>query len=1169
MSVSEARDGIPVEPDHVYVIPPNANLAALDGVLSVTPRIRDHHSPIDFFFQSLSRSRHNTAIGVVLSGAGSDGTLGLKAIKAEGGITFAQDKESAVYGSMPHSAIASGNVDFVLRPEDIAQELARIASDPYVMKPQEPGTEGSSTEGTLGAAEGPELGKFFAALRTATGVDFSHYKRTTILRRIRRRMLVHQMEKLSDFHNYLKSNPDEVAALYQDLLINVTEFFRNPEVFEVLSSQVFPEIIKDQPTDKAIRIWASGCSSGEEAYSLAITLLEFLGENAVNTRIQLFGTDLSESAIAQARTGFYPDSIVSVVSPERLRRFFSKVEGGYRINKAIREMCVFARHNIFADPPFSHMNLISCRNVLIYMDTVLHKQVLPIFHYALNPGGFLMLGSSEGIGKFSNLFEAVDRKHKLYSKKPVPGAQRFDFVANGIPGIAPWRATGVPGRGETLELQKELDRVLLANYAPAAVLVSDDFEVLQSRGDTSPYLKLPDGKASLNLLKMAREGLGFELRNAADAVKKQKSPYRKDGIQIKSGDGTRNIRIEVTPLKLAFTNVPCLVVVFDEPTPASSAAMPKVEQTVASHAGEPSEIESSRLQQLEQELATTKEYLQSVIEKQDVSNEELQSANEEISSANEELQSTNEELETSKEELQSTNEELNTVNDELRARNTELDQLSNDLVNLLATVNIPIIMVDCSLRIRRLTPMAEKALRVIPADVGRLITDIKLNIDVPDLEKVILGVIESLQPVGRDVRDEQGKWYSLQMRPYRTLDNRIDGVVLALQDIDILKRKEQAFKQSSDFMRSIVDTVREPLLVLDADLLVTAANKSFYTFFHVSPDETIARGLYDLGGGQWDIPGLRTMIGDRLPTAGTVDDFVVEHDFPQIGHKIMLLNARHIVNADQLDPLILLAIEDITERKRAEEDTLHAAEKLASAGRIAATVAHEINNPLDVLSSVMYLMGQNSALDQASRDLVRRGDETVRRITSITRQTLGLFSNSSEIQDVAVSQLLDETLELLGSKFREQNVSVKKRYDVEGRIHAAPTEHRQVFTNLMVNALAAMPAGGKLALHVFASRDWRRPERGGFRVVIADTGTGIPREQQKKIFEPFFTTKGAKGTGLGLYVISGIVRKYEGRIHLRSSTANGKSGTCFSIFFPAMTAYNSGPDAGAPSSTGE
>ncbi len=577
-------------------------------------------------------------------------------------------------------------------------------------------------------------------------------------------------------------------------------------------------------------------------------------------------------------------------------------------------------------------------------------------------------------------------------------------------------------------------------------------------------------------------------------------------------------------------------------------------------------MEVPRIQQLELELANTKEYLQSVIEKQDASNEELQSANEEISSANEELQSTNEELETSKEELQSTNEELNTVNDELRARNTELDKLSNDLANLLATVNIPIIMVGCDLRIRRFTPMAEKALRVIPADVGRLITDIKLNIDVPDLEKLILSVIESLQPAGQDVRDEQGRWYSLQVRPYRTIDNRIDGAVLALQDIDVLKCSEQALRQSSAFMRSIVDAVREPLLVLDAKLHAIVANRSFYTVFQLSPEETIAKNLYDLGGGQWNTPQLRSVIGELLPMAQVVHDLVVERDFPRIGQRTMLLNASQIITADQPDPLILLAVEDITERQRAEENTLRAAEKLASAGRIAATIAHEINNPLDTLTSVMYMLGQNSALDQSSRALVNRGEETVKRITSITRQTLGLFSSSSQIQEVEVSKVLDETLELLGSKFREQNISVTKRYDVVGRVQAAPTELRQVFTNLMVNALAAMPMGGKLILHVFASRDWRSPERNGIRVVFSDSGAGISRQYQKKIFEPFFTTKGEKGTGLGLYVISGIISKCKGTIHVRSSTANGKSGTSFSVFIPVNAADN--VVAGEPGLTG-
>ncbi len=613
------------------------------------------------------------------------------------------------------------------------------------------------------------------------------------------------------------------------------------------------------------------------------------------------------------------------------------------------------------------------------------------------------------------------------------------------------------------------------------------------------------------MLRMAREGLGFELRNAVSAAKQQKVPFRKEGIQINSGDRTRNVRIEVAPLKLALVKEPCFVVVFDEASPASSSAMQIAGPIAASQGSKALEVEAARNQQLEQELANTKESLQSVIEKQEASNEEFQAANEEISSANEELQSTNEELETSKEELQSTNEELNTVNDELRARNAELNQLSNDLANLLATVSIPIIMVDCDLRIRRLTPMAEKVLRVIPADVGRLITDLKLNIDVPDLGKLIPAVIESLQPVEQEVQDERGKWHLLQLRPYRTSDNRIDGVVLALQDIDALKRSEQTFKQASTFMRSVVETVREPLLVLDRDLRVTMANKSFYTVFQVSPEETIERSLFDLGNGQWSIPHLRVLMGEVLPKAQAVHDFVVEHEFPHIGHKTMLLNARQISTADQPDRLILLAIEDITERKRAEEETLLSAERLASAGRIAATIAHEINNPLDALSNLMYLLGQQSAWDEASRNLVKRGEEELKRITSITRQTLGLFSSSSEIQEVALSQVLDETLELLGSKFREQNMSVKKRYDIKGHIQAAPTELRQVFTNLLVNALAATTAGGKLTLHVFASRDWRRPKRQGIRVVIADPGVGIPYEHQKKIFEPFFTTKGEKG----------------------------------------------------------
>ncbi len=1289
MPVREAKDQMRVEPDHVYVIPPNTSMAMVDSVLALTPRSREHHTPIDYFFRTLSEYRKDKAIGVVLSGAGSDGTLGLEAIKAEGGITFAQDEQTAKYAGMPRSASASGNVDFVLPPEGIARELVRIARHPYfsdLAKPQKAEPEEAVEE------EPQALGMIFALLKTATGVDFTHYKRTTIMRRIQRQMLVHQVDKLSAFHGYLKREPAEVEALYRDLLINVTEFFRNPEVFEALKDQVFPSFMKERLPDAAIRVWVPGCASGEEVYSLAIALQEFLGEKSTNTQVQFFGTDLDEDAIEKARAGFYSENGVAGVSAERLRRFFTRSDGGYRTSKAIREMCVFARQNLFADPPFSRLDLISCRNVLIYMDSVLQKQAIPIFHYALKPTGFLLLGGSEGVGQFTDLFELFDRKHKLYSRKWAPGHPHFDFAVHRGPAPVPESAQKSEMRGDAFDLQSEFDRALLANYAPVAVVVGEGLEVLQSRGDTTPYLKLPAGKPSLNLLKLAREGLAFELRNAIAAAKKDKVPIRRDGIQIHSDNVTvtKTVGIEVRPLKLASAKDGCLMIVFSDLPSASPAESRNAPAAVRPKNGKPKKIEKekpgaagARAQQLEQELASTKqelgstrEYLQEVIERQDASNEELQAANEEILSANEELQSTNEELETAKEELQSTNEELSTVNDELRSRNTELSQLSNDLVNLLMTINVPIIMVGCDLRIRRLTPMAEKALRVIPSDVGRLITDIKLNVDIPDLEKLILAVIENLLPLEQEVRDAEGHWYSLQVRPYRTTDNKIDGAVLALQDIDILKRSEQTFKQSSDFTRSVVDTVREPLLVLDAELRVVTANQSFYAVFQVSPEETIGKDLYALGGGQWNIPQLRTLMGEIRSQGNAVRELVVEHEFSGIGRKTMSLNASAIRTTDGTPPLILLAIEDITERKqedekqfrtladsipqlvwmanpdgwifwynqrwyeytgatpaqlegwgwqslhdpvelpkvlerwrasletgepfdmvfplrgadgvfrpfvsravavkdadghvvrwfgtntdisaqmKAEEDlrlrqhALVRSEKLAATGRLAATIAHEINNPLAAMVNIVYLLGQ-SVTDASTREYVDLLDKQLRTISRVATQTLKFHRDSGPRTEIKLAEMIDELLEFYGPLTQTHGVTLVKRLDAEGKLAGSSGELRQVFSNLIVNAIEATPQGGKVALHLYETADWRNPGTRGYRIAVADSGSGIDPEHRSSIFEPFFTTKGERGTGLGLWVSMGIVDRAGGSMRVWSTQRPGRSGTCFSVFLPA------------------
>ena len=1141
MPVREASSGMAVEPDHVYVIPPNVSMSVAQKTLKLKPRPENpgqQHMSIDYFLCSLAEDQKSGAIGVILSGTGSDGTLGLQSIKAEGGITLVEDERSAKYDSMPHNAIAAGCADFVVSPEGIARELLRIGRHPYVIYPQ------SSVSGEVISRDEPEVSKIFAVLRTDTGADFAHYRQTTINRRIQRRMLLHKIERLKDYISYLRHHPAEVKALYQDFLIHVTSFFRNPETFEALTSVVFPSIMKNRSPEVPVRIWVPGCSSGEETYSLAIALLEFLGDKGTNTPVQLFGTDLSETGIEKARAGFYPESIQANVSKERLSRFFTKLEKGYRITKTIRDMCVFARQNIFGDPPFSQMDLISCRNLLIYMEPVLQKKVIAVLHYALKRTGFLLLGNSEGVGPFTNLFAVADKKHKIYSRKWTGTRPHMDLPFSDYPKKG---EAALTGKRDDLEVQREFERILLLNYAPASVVVNEEMEIIQSRGEVSRYVKLAPGKPTLNLLKMAREGLLFDLRSAINQATKSGVGVRKENVQITHDKQHRNINFEVKPLKVPSSKASQFMIVFEDVPPAIAA-----ERDTKAGRERPGKREqrftSLRTAELEQELAATKEYLHSVIEEQEGSNEELQSANEEILSSNEELQSTNEELETAKEELQSANEELNTVNDELRSRNLELTHLGSDLVNLIGTINIPIVMVGGDLRIRRFTPVAEKALRVIPADTGRSITDIKLNIDVPDLEELLLEVMNSLSVKEREVQDQEGHWYLLQVRPYRTTENKIDGAVLALIDIDQLKRSREQFKKSSEFAEQIIDTVREPLLVLDPELRVRMANQSFYGAFQVRPAETVNQVLYSLGNGQWNIPALRALLEDVLPQHKEVREFEVEYDFPQIGVRTMLLNARQIEERQ----VILLAIADISERKRTEK-VLRAAERQVAAGRMAATVSHEINNPLESIVSLVYLLNAHPALDERTRVLVKQVDAELQRVVHITKHTLGMFKPSDRLTAVKISEVLEGVLELFESKIKFQEIEVEKRYELDWEISAVATEIRQVFTNLISNAISAMEERGRLKLHVYGSRDWHNPGRRGVRIVVADAGTGISPENRQRIFEPFFTTKEEKGTGLGLWVTQGIVNKYGGTVRLHSSVRPGRSGTCFAVFFPDDT----------------
>src|SRR6266542_3893796 len=890
MPVSEVEDGTPVAPDHIYVMPRNTSMAIEGGALRLRPREEGRmlRHPIDAFLQTLAEDQSTRAIGVILSGTATDGTLGLEAIKAEGGITFAQEPKSARYDSMPRIAVAAGCVDFTLKPEGIAEEIARISRHPYVAPAEiaEPGAEGTAQPAVKNG-----FNKILALLRRVTGVDFSLYKTNTLRRRIRRRMILNKLDGLDEYAKYLREHAAEVENLYQDILINVTSFFRNPETFEVLKEKIFPRIVEHRAPDEPVRIWVVGCSTGEEAYSVAMAFTEFAGEGADHIPVQIFATDINQKGVERARAGLYPKNIAEDVSPDRLRRFFTEAEGGYRVSKPLRDMCVFARQNIIADPPFSRMDLISCRNLLIYLEPVLQKQILPLLHYALKPAGVLWLGSSETTGAASGLFEPEDKKHRFYTRKPATGRPRFNYPT----GDQTWeksngrrqpaaRAERAATSGET-EAQREADRIILSRYAPASVIISEEMNVLQLRGDVAPYLEQSPDRATRNLLKLAREGLLVALREAVDKARRDESPVRKENLRVKYDGAT------------------------------AEAA----DQGGGRRAGDRRrKSEERQIKQLSQELAAARDYLQSVIEEYEATNEELQSASEEAQSSNEELQSINEELETSKEELESANEELITLNEELNNRNAELGRLNSDLVNLLGSVQMPILMLDGQLRIRRFTPAAEKLLNLIPTDVGRPIGDLKLNLDCPDLEHLITEVIDTVSVREVETRDGAGRWHWLRVHPYKTLEKKIDGAVVALVDIDALKKIEREIEAARDYAEAIIGATRDPLLVLRADLKVESANNAFYKTFKVKPAETEGRLIYELGGRQWDIPQLRLLLEDIIQRNSSFNDFEVAQKFPGIGKRSMLLNARRLDSREGGPRRVLLGVEDVTERREAE-----------------------------------------------------------------------------------------------------------------------------------------------------------------------------------------------------------------------------------------------------------
>jgi two-component system CheB/CheR fusion protein len=809
--------------------------------------------------------------------------VGIKAIKAAGGIALAQRPDTAKFAGMPQAAIATEVIDLVLSPAEIAAEFLRIARHPYLRRIHAPR---EVEEPPVGDGQ---LGRVFHLLRRATGVDFTNYKPPTIRRRIQRRMMLHKIGAFDHYLKYLDENPSEVQSLYQDILIHVTRFFREPESFEALKSIVFPKILAQRKTDAPIRIWVPGCSTGEEPYSVAITLVEYLNQQSLSSPIQIFATDLSEAAIERARAAIYPQGIAADVSTARLRRFFVENGGTYQINKSIRDLCVFARQDLTRDPPFSKLDLIVCRNVLIYLGPVLQKKLMGVFHYSLKPHGFLMLGHAETIGVHADLFSVADKKHRVFARKSVEHSPTVMFPAEYTgPRPAPGKLPQAEPR-DAVSIHSEAARVLLEKYTPPGVIVDDTLKILQFRGTTGPYLEPAPGDASLNLLKMAREGLVFGLRAALRAARKSNGPVRREGLQVNYNGRGMEVRLDVIPLGPAGDDRHYLVLFHDEAPRGDADAAPAKQGQGKKKKLTVEQAHKAELARLQEELAASREYLQSVIQDMEATNEELQSANEEILSSNEELQSTNEELDTAKEELQSTNEELNTLNEELHGRNEELSHVNSDLLNLLGSVHIAIVMVSGDLRIRRFTPRAEKAFNLIPTDIGRPMSNIKPHIDCPELERLISEVIDTVTVVEREVSDRDGRWYSLRIRPYKNIENKIDGAVLVLFDSDKVKRDREQFDEATAFTVRLFDAIHEPVLVLDRSLKIKSINRAYADTFGLTQDLRPGTPLAGFHDGIWDDPALRTALERTFARHVGSEAHEMTREFPAVGQRTVRL----------------------------------------------------------------------------------------------------------------------------------------------------------------------------------------------------------------------------------------------------------------------------------------
>lgn len=906
MNVLQVEDGVQVQPNNIYIIPPNKDMGILDGKLHLMEPIEPHglRMPINYFLTSLAQDQQDRSVGIILSGYGSDGSIGLKAIKANGGIGIAQDPSTAGSDSMPVSAINTGLVDLVLAPEEMPEKLLSYTkSSKNILKKIL-----SSEDETI-----KTLMKIFILIRNRTGHDFSQYKKSTINRRISRRMNIHQIDELSQYLKYLQENPQEINLLFKEFLINVTSFFRDPEAFESLKKGVLKGMIESKSDEDILRIWVPGCSSGEEVYSIGIIIKELLDETNKKLEVQLFGTDLDANSIKTARSGTYPGIISTDMSKERLNKFFYRNDNLYTIKNDVRDMVIFATHNVIKDPPFTKLDMIVCRNLLIYLEIDAQENILSKFNYALKKDGILFLGPSESIGEFIDSFSVVDKKWKIF-KCIKSDSYPLDFMKTYK---IPYREHSTKYLDSKLyldDIKSEkvginitdfAEKKLIKIFAPPSALINDLGDILYIHGRLGNYLEPYPGKAHMNILEMAREGIKLVLTTAIQNVITYNKEVVFENQKFNDKTGKPNlVKITVKPLKNHDTIRKLLIVSFEE---VEISKQENQDQIKIDSLTKSSEYNNA----LENELKMTKERLNITIDEMTTANEELKSANEELQSMNEESQSTNEELETSKEELQSINEELTTVNNELQMKIDELVRINDDMNNLFNSTEIATIFLDNDLKIRRFTKEATKLIKLITSDVGRPLSDIVSTINYPTMIKDIEQVIEKVAFKEKEVFTTEGKWYKVKIMPYKTSKNVIDGATITFMDINKIKIIQEKMQLALNYAENIINTVKEPLIIIDQHLMVVSANKSFYDTFKLSKSETEGVKLYQLGEGDWDIPHLKNFLEDVFQKDTKMNKHKFEHNFNNVGHKKMLLNARRIYGDDNQTKLFLLSLNDL------------------------------------------------------------------------------------------------------------------------------------------------------------------------------------------------------------------------------------------------------------------